>query len=365
MTHTVKTLSKLLKKTPNEMVTILANANIKGKSLESDISAKERKILMSSLSGHSCNKSSVMISHKSSAKTSTKSDSIKVKKLETKKVVDEKPACKVNESEQVKIVESKIMAISEEIESDNSRLAEYEQDIKDAKDFENKLKDCQEIKGCLRAVHEECEVFFSDRVIASEVNKGKPKKIIDARKKDIKLVNSKIKAKNKRIKILDNTNNIKEVMLDGNNIFNESEELLEKLGAINIIIRVVKLIQENYGFKVFVVFDHSVLRPKWGLGSEEEIQNEISEATDVSRDFIQFANKNAKDKKHTFADVPMLKRALQYEGFYILSNDKFEDEVDDNPVFKDIVPERILKHKICLNSICVKDLDLYLDLALE
>ncbi|SMN00393.1 Translation initiation factor 2 [uncultured Candidatus Thioglobus sp.] len=234
MTHTVKTLSKLLKKTPNEMVTILANANIKGKSLESDISAKERKILMSSLSGHSCNKSSVMISHKSSAKTSTKSDSIKVKKLETKKVVDEKPACKVNESEQVKIVESKIMAISEEIESDNSRLAEYEQDIKDAKDFENKLKDCQEIKGCLRAVHEECEVFFSDRVIASEVNKGKPKKIIDARKKDIKLVNSKIKAKNKRIKILDNTNNIKEVMLDGNNIFNESEELLEKLGAINI-----------------------------------------------------------------------------------------------------------------------------------
>ncbi|SMN00391.1 hypothetical protein SPONN_1645 [uncultured Candidatus Thioglobus sp.] len=61
----------------------------------------------------------------------------------------------------------------------------------------------------------------------------------------------------------------------------------------------------------------------------------------------------------------MLKRALQYEGFYILSNDKFEDEVDDNPAFKDIVPERILKHKICLNSICVKDLDLYLDLALE
>ncbi|SMN01488.1 Translation initiation factor 2 [uncultured Candidatus Thioglobus sp.] len=50
MAHTVATLSKLLKKTPDEVIAILANAGINGKVSDSEISAEERKILMGSLS---------------------------------------------------------------------------------------------------------------------------------------------------------------------------------------------------------------------------------------------------------------------------------------------------------------------------
>ena len=50
MAHTVQTLSKLLKKTPDEVIMILANAGVNDKTVDSEISAEERKILMGSLS---------------------------------------------------------------------------------------------------------------------------------------------------------------------------------------------------------------------------------------------------------------------------------------------------------------------------
>ena len=53
MAHTVESLSKLLKKTPDQVISILANAGIEGKTVEANISADERKILMSSLSKRS------------------------------------------------------------------------------------------------------------------------------------------------------------------------------------------------------------------------------------------------------------------------------------------------------------------------
>ena len=53
MAHTVESLSKLLKKTPEQVILILANAGIEGKTVEANISADERKILMSSLSKRS------------------------------------------------------------------------------------------------------------------------------------------------------------------------------------------------------------------------------------------------------------------------------------------------------------------------
>ena len=46
MAHTVESLSKLLKKTPDEVISILAAAGIEGKKQDSDISGGERKILM-------------------------------------------------------------------------------------------------------------------------------------------------------------------------------------------------------------------------------------------------------------------------------------------------------------------------------
>jgi translation initiation factor IF-2 len=59
--HTVQSLSKLLKKTEEEVITILANAGIEGKAADSEMSGEERKVLMSSLSKRS-SKSSISVS---------------------------------------------------------------------------------------------------------------------------------------------------------------------------------------------------------------------------------------------------------------------------------------------------------------
>ncbi|RUM80389.1 MAG: translation initiation factor IF-2, partial [Candidatus Thioglobus sp.] len=87
MAHTVQTLSKLLKKTPDEVITILANAGVNDKTVDSEISAEERKILMGSLSKRSTNKSSMSVSRKPSTKSSSSSGGIKVqvKKKRVKK----------------------------------------------------------------------------------------------------------------------------------------------------------------------------------------------------------------------------------------------------------------------------------------
>jgi len=49
MAHTVETLAKLLKKTSDEVIVILSNAGIEGKNASSEITADERKVLMSNL----------------------------------------------------------------------------------------------------------------------------------------------------------------------------------------------------------------------------------------------------------------------------------------------------------------------------
>ena len=86
MAHTVQTLSKLLKKTPDEVITILTNAGIKGKNEDSEISAEERKILMGSLSKRSSSKSSISVSRQPSKSSSSSSGGVKiqVKKKRTK-----------------------------------------------------------------------------------------------------------------------------------------------------------------------------------------------------------------------------------------------------------------------------------------
>lgn len=64
MAHTVESLSKLLKKTPDQVISILADAGIEGKTAEANISVDERKILMSSLSKRSGSKSTISVSRK-------------------------------------------------------------------------------------------------------------------------------------------------------------------------------------------------------------------------------------------------------------------------------------------------------------
>ena len=100
MAHTVETLSKLLKKTPDEVITILTNAGIEGKKADSDISAGERKVLMGSLSKRSSSKSSMSVSRKPSSKTTSgKSGGVQVqiKKKRVKQVAVETEAV-VNEA---------------------------------------------------------------------------------------------------------------------------------------------------------------------------------------------------------------------------------------------------------------------------
>ncbi len=89
MAHTVQTLSKLLKKTSDEVISILANAGIDGKTADSEISVEERKILMGSLSKRSSTKSSMSVSRKPSTKSSSSSSGgikVQVKKKRVKKV---------------------------------------------------------------------------------------------------------------------------------------------------------------------------------------------------------------------------------------------------------------------------------------
>mgnify|MGYP002526146833 CR=1 FL=1 len=92
MAHTVESLSKLLKKTPDQVISILANAGIEGKTAEANISADERKILMSSLSKRSGTKSTISVSRKTpkSNKTSASTGGVKIqvkKKREAPNVV--------------------------------------------------------------------------------------------------------------------------------------------------------------------------------------------------------------------------------------------------------------------------------------
>ena len=107
MAHTVQTLSKLLKKTPDEVLAILANAGVNNKNADSEISAEERKILMGSLSKRSTSKSSMSVSRKPSTKTSASTGGVKVqvKKKRVKKAaveanvsVDNEAALKAQEA---------------------------------------------------------------------------------------------------------------------------------------------------------------------------------------------------------------------------------------------------------------------------
>ena len=83
MAHTVESLSKLLKKSPDQVISILSGAGISGKTAESNISAEERQILMSSLSKRSATKSSISVIRKTTkpaASSSTGGVKIQVKK---------------------------------------------------------------------------------------------------------------------------------------------------------------------------------------------------------------------------------------------------------------------------------------------
>jgi translation initiation factor IF-2 len=131
MVHTVQTLSKLLKKTPDEVITILANAGVDGKNSDSVISAEERKILISSLSKRSTSKSSMSVSRKASTKSSASSAS--GVKVQVKKKRLTKPATTTDEQFEVVANEA---AQAAQVALDAGRDADEKLLVQDAKRLE-------------------------------------------------------------------------------------------------------------------------------------------------------------------------------------------------------------------------------------
>jgi len=86
MAHTVESLSKLLKRTPDQVISILTAAGIQGKNADSNISADERQILMSSLSKRSSTKLNISVPRKT-LKMSTTSSSTGGVKIKLKRSV--------------------------------------------------------------------------------------------------------------------------------------------------------------------------------------------------------------------------------------------------------------------------------------
>ena len=120
MAHTIESLSKLLKRTPDQVISILTAAGIQGKNADSNISADERQILMSSLSKRSSASAKLNISvPRKTLKMSTTSSStggvkIKVKKkredpiVSTPDVVNDEAVSKAREALEVgKLAEQK------------------------------------------------------------------------------------------------------------------------------------------------------------------------------------------------------------------------------------------------------------------
>ena len=91
MAHTVESLSKLLKRTPDQVISILTAAGIQGKNADSNISSDERQVLMSSLSKRSGTKLNISVPRKiqktSATLSSTGGVKIKVKKKREEPIV--------------------------------------------------------------------------------------------------------------------------------------------------------------------------------------------------------------------------------------------------------------------------------------
>jgi len=124
MAHTVETLSKLLKKSPDQVISILSAAGIEGKAVDSNISSEERQILMSSLSKRSATKSSISVSRKTTKPASSSSSGgvkIQVKK---KREVPQN-----NQSEEVD--NEAVIKAKEALEA--GRIAEQKDEERDAR----------------------------------------------------------------------------------------------------------------------------------------------------------------------------------------------------------------------------------------
>ena len=164
MAHTVQTLSKLLKKTPGEVVAILKVAGIDNKQINSEISTEERKILMGSLSKRSGNKSSIAVSRRPSTKL-TASTLGGVKVQVKKKRVQQEPAKMANNA-----VDKEAAAKAQQA-LEAARIADEKLSAQDAKRLEMiRLQQAQAQKT-------QQEVTKQPEVKPADTDKKKPKRL--------------------------------------------------------------------------------------------------------------------------------------------------------------------------------------------
>ena len=124
MAHTVETLSKLLKKSPEQVISILSAAGISGKTADSAISAEERQILMSSLSKRSATKSSISVSRKTTKPASSSSSGgVKIQVKKKREVPQKVPSEDLDNADVIKAKEA----------LEAGRIAEQKDEERDAK----------------------------------------------------------------------------------------------------------------------------------------------------------------------------------------------------------------------------------------
>ena len=158
MAHTVESLSKLLKKSPEQVISILLAAGISGKTTDSNISAEERQILMSSLSKRSATKSNISVSRKTTKPAPTSSSGgVKIKVKKKREVPQNNQSAELdNES---------VLKAKEALEV--GRIAEQKDEERDAK--RNDMFRQQKIKN------EELETQKTLKEVAEREEKEKKK----------------------------------------------------------------------------------------------------------------------------------------------------------------------------------------------
>ena len=124
MAHTVESLSKLLKKSPEQVIAILSAAGISRKTADSSISVEERQILMSSLSKRSATKSSISVSRKTTKPASSSSSGgVKIQVKKKREVPQNNDPEAINNAEVIKAKEA----------LEAGRIAEQKDEERDAK----------------------------------------------------------------------------------------------------------------------------------------------------------------------------------------------------------------------------------------
>ncbi len=190
MAHTVESLSKLLKKSPDQVISILSDAGISGKTAESVISADERQILMSSLSKRSSTKSSISVSRKTTKPAANISSSGGVK-IQVKKKREAPQAATPTEQ----VDDDAILKAREALEA--GRLSEEKDELHDAK--RNDVVRKQKVKNEeLLAQKTQNEVVEKEEQAKKEKEKSEAEKSNDLKKSPKRLRTTPSPASNRK-----------------------------------------------------------------------------------------------------------------------------------------------------------------------